>query len=90
VVIIYTLFGGLDSLAYIDVVQLGFIFIGLWLAVPFAMQHQPVGNLISTWPEWRGEIPRTQWIEWLDRMLLLIFGGIPWQTRLFREGCSLL
>ncbi|UJR30115.1 hypothetical protein I4U23_017656 [Adineta vaga] len=80
VVIFYTLFGGLYSVAYTDVVQLGFIFVGLWLAVPFALRHKGVGSIISTWPEWRGEIKESQYTEWIDSMLLLIFGGIPWQV----------
>ena len=80
VVIIYTLFGGLYSVAYTDVVQLGFIFIGLWIAVPFAMKHKGVGNIIKTWPEWHGTIEKHQIVEWTDSMLLLIFGGIPWQV----------
>ena len=62
-------------------VQRGFIFIGLWIAVPFAMSHKGVGSIVSTWPEWRGQIGNTQWVEWIDSMLLLIFGGIPWQVR---------
>ncbi|CAF0917153.1 unnamed protein product [Rotaria sordida] len=80
VVIVYTLFGGLYSVAYTDVVQLGFIFIGLWIAVPFAIRHEGVGNIISTWPEWRGHMDKSQIVEWMDSMLLLIFGGIPWQV----------
>jgi high affinity choline transporter 7 len=80
VVIIYTLFGGLYSVAYTDVVQLGFIFIGLWVAVPFAMQHEGVGSIVATWPEWRGHIDKSHLVEWIDSMLLLIFGGIPWQV----------
>jgi high affinity choline transporter 7 len=80
VVIFYTLFGGLYSVAYTDVVQLGFIFIGLWIAVPFAMKHKGVGSIITTWPEWRGRIDKSQLVEWTDSMLLLIFGGIPWQV----------
>lgn len=82
-VIVYTLFGGLYSVAYTDVVQLGFIFIGLWLAVPFALQHESVGSIVTSWPEWRGQIDGSRWVEWLDSMLLLIFGGIPWQVRSF-------
>ncbi|CAF1365430.1 unnamed protein product [Adineta ricciae] len=89
VVIVYTLFGGLYSVAYTDVVQLGFIFIGLWIAVPFAMSHKGVGSIVSTWPEWRGEIGNTQWIEWIDSMLLLIFGGIPWQNCM-TEFCAII
>ncbi|CAF3663214.1 unnamed protein product [Rotaria sp. Silwood1] len=80
VVIVYTLFGGLYSVAYTDVVQLGFIFIGLWIAIPFAIEHKSVGSIISTWPDWRGRIDKSQIVEWMDNMFLLIFGGIPWQV----------
>ncbi|CAF3234006.1 unnamed protein product [Rotaria socialis] len=80
VVIIYTLFGGLYSVAYTDVVQLGFIFVGLWVTIPFAMQHVGVGDIVATWPEWRGHIEKSQIVEWIDSMLLLVFGGIPWQV----------
>ncbi len=79
-VIIYTLFGGLYSVAYTDVVQLGFIFIGLWVAVPFAMQNEAVGSIVATWPEWHGRIDKSELVGWIDSMLLLIFGGIPWQV----------
>ncbi len=68
------------SVAYTDVVQLGFIFIGLWIAVPFAMKHESVGSIIATWPEWRGRIDKSEVVQWTDSMLLLIFGGIPWQV----------
>ncbi|CAF2450651.1 unnamed protein product [Rotaria sp. Silwood2] len=80
VVIVYTLFGGLYSVAYTDVVQLGFIFVGLWVTIPFAMKHEGVGSIVATWPEWRGRIEKSQIVEWIDSMLLLIFGGIPWQV----------
>jgi len=39
VVIGYTIVGGLWSVAYTDVVQLAFIFIGLIAAIPFAVSH---------------------------------------------------
>jgi len=41
----YTLLGGLISVAYTDVIQIFFIVFGLFLALPFAMQHESVGNL---------------------------------------------
>ncbi|XP_041645768.1 high-affinity choline transporter 1-like [Cheilinus undulatus] len=37
VAIIYTLLGGLYSVAYTDVIQLFLIFIGLWVCVPFVL-----------------------------------------------------
>jgi len=46
------------------------------------MEHKGVGSISATWPEWRGRIDKSQVVEWLDSMFLLIFGGIPWQVRL--------
>ena len=67
-------------MAYTDVVQLGFIFIGLWVAIPFAARHPSVGSISTTWPEWRGNIKKSQIVGWIDSMLLLVLGGIPWQV----------
>ncbi|XP_053291570.1 high-affinity choline transporter 1 isoform X2 [Pleuronectes platessa] len=39
VVIIYTLLGGLYSVAYTDIIQLLLIFISLWLCVPFVLMN---------------------------------------------------
>ncbi|KAL7647381.1 UNVERIFIED_CONTAM: hypothetical protein RMT77_000977 [Armadillidium vulgare] len=78
----YTLFGGLYSVAYTDVVQLFCIFIGLWLSVPFALQHPAVGSLSLNNTDWLGHIEPTspEWGVWIDYWLLLICGGIPWQV----------
>lgn len=70
-------------------VQLGFIFIGLWIAVPFAMKNKSVGSIVTTWPQWRGSIDKSQTVEWIDSMFLLIFGGIPWQvSKLLFVACQ--
>ncbi|KAK5602173.1 hypothetical protein CRENBAI_015892 [Crenichthys baileyi] len=42
--IVYTFLGGLYSVAYTDIIQLCFIFISLWLCVPF-MEHAWIGHL---------------------------------------------
>ncbi|XP_041645766.1 high-affinity choline transporter 1-like [Cheilinus undulatus] len=39
VAIIYTLLGGLYSVAYTDIIQLFLIFIGLWVCVPFVLMN---------------------------------------------------
>jgi solute carrier family 5 (high affinity choline transporter), member 7 len=54
VVVIYTLFGGLYSVAYTDVVQLFCIFFGLWLCIPFAITHKAVTNILETKDTWTG------------------------------------
>lgn len=82
IAVAYTLFGGLYSVAYTDVVQLFCIFFGLWLAVPFAMTHPAMeGRSIITKPvKWLGHIEPKAAGSWIDSALLLIFGGIPWQV----------
>ncbi|KAK8386520.1 hypothetical protein O3P69_010863 [Scylla paramamosain] len=83
IAVVYTLFGGLYSVAYTDVVQLFCIFIGLWITVPFAIGHEAVSSLAPSVTDWVGSIPAdTPWVwgEWADYAVLLIFGGIPWQV----------
>ncbi|XP_067672953.1 high affinity choline transporter 1-like [Haliotis asinina] len=84
--LLYTLVGGLYSVAYTDVVQLICIFIGLWVSVPFAMTNSASKSIIvdsSSSPlssTWLGEVARTDIGIYMDTFLLLIFGGIPWQV----------
>ncbi|KAK2160481.1 hypothetical protein LSH36_132g01006 [Paralvinella palmiformis] len=80
IAIVYTLFGGLYSVAYTDVVQLFCILLGLWLAVPFALHHPAVSDISTTKTIWLGELEERDAGLWLDSALLLIFGGIPWQV----------
>ncbi|KAG7169260.1 High-affinity choline transporter 1-like 2 [Homarus americanus] len=82
IAVTYTLFGGLYSVAYTDVVQLFFIFFGLWLAVPFSMMNEAVGSLAPNETNWVGSIEpySPEWGLWIDYWLLLICGGIPWQV----------
>ncbi|XP_027208714.1 high-affinity choline transporter 1 [Penaeus vannamei] len=83
IAVVYTLFGGLYSVAYTDVVQLFCIFIGLWISIPFALMHEAVGSLSLNETDWLGSIDAdTPWVwgEWTDFAVLLIFGGIPWQV----------
>ncbi|XP_032627828.1 high affinity choline transporter 1 [Chelonoidis abingdonii] len=83
IAIIYTLVGGLYSVAYTDVVQLFCIFLGLWISVPFAMSHPAVKNIGFTAAQkesWLGSIESLDIYSWLDNFFLLMLGGIPWQA----------
>ena len=42
--IIYTLIGGMYSVAYTDVIQIAFIFGGLWIAIPFMWTNENVSK----------------------------------------------
>lgn len=82
IAIAYTLFGGLYAVAYTDVAQLFCIFIGLWLAVPFALNHRAMeGRSIMTKPiKWMGTVEKRAVGSWFDSAFLLVLGGIPWQV----------
>ncbi|XP_019385136.1 PREDICTED: high affinity choline transporter 1 [Crocodylus porosus] len=83
---LYTVVGGLYSVAYTDVVQLFCIFLGLWISVPFAMSHPAVEDIGRTAVKkvhqepWLGNVKSPDIYTWIDNFLLLMLGGIPWQA----------
>jgi len=80
IAIFYTWVGGLYSVAYTDVVQLGCIAIGLVISIPFAWTHEAVSPITWNSQDWIGEIGEGYNGYYADYMLLLTFGGIPWQV----------
>jgi len=92
VVTIYTMVGGLWSVAYTDALQLGMVVVGLAVALPFALGA--VGGLSHAWgafdvarPDRAGLLPpitpTATWsgpaiVNWWDVSAMLVFGGIPW------------
>jgi high affinity choline transporter 7 len=89
VVTAYTMAGGLWSVAYTDLVQLGLVALGLIVALPFVLgavggfhagletyaAHAPHGaNLVPHQSAWGW--PATA--GWWDVSLMLMLGGIPW------------
>ncbi|XP_060599127.1 high-affinity choline transporter 1-like [Ruditapes philippinarum] len=82
IAVFYTLFGGLYSVAYTDVVQLICIFIGLWVSIPFAFTHAAVGDITTAnaTAKWVKSVDPVYSGVYIDSYLLLMFGGIPWQV----------
>lgn len=81
IAVFYTLFGGLYSVAYTDVVQLICIFVGLWLCVPFALTNDLVESIsVNSSTVWIQEVDPVFVGVYIDSFLLLIFGGLPWQV----------
>lgn len=93
--IAYTSIGGLWAVALTDVVQLLFLFFGLYLIIPFVLPHVGgLDNLIQNYTLKKGEMAwffppidgwrhaawGNQFWNWCDMALLLLFGGIPWQV----------
>ncbi|KAI1726540.1 sodium:solute symporter family domain-containing protein [Ditylenchus destructor] len=81
IAVFYTFTGGLYAVAYTDVVQLVCIFIGLWVCIPAALLQDKTSDLSVTPKGWIGEVGTfREKSYWMDSMLLLVFGGIPWQV----------
>ncbi len=93
VVTLYTMIGGMWSVAWTDVFQLSIVIIGLLVAVPPALDA--VGGFHTAWsayvharPEQAGLLPpltahgpfwsRQSIVSWWDVSLMLMLGGIPW------------
>src|SRR3954454_17682131 len=89
----YTVLGGMWSVAYTDIFQLGLVALGLAAALPYVIDG--AGGLAHSWhayvavrPEGAGVMPplsaRTDlWthgaaVGWWDVSAMLVFGGIPW------------
>ncbi|XP_037624672.1 high affinity choline transporter 1-like [Sebastes umbrosus] len=85
--IIYTFLGGLYSVAYTDIIQLSFIFISLWLCVPFLILSPAVADFSqavhfnqTAGNSWVGELKLEDAGKWADEMLLLALGGLAYQA----------
>lgn len=89
VVTAYTMAGGLWSVAYTDLVQLGLVALGLLAALPFVLGavggfQAGLANYAAHAPQGAGLIPhQTTWgwpatTGWWDVSLMLVLGGIPW------------
>ena len=93
VVTAYTMIGGMWSVAYTDVLQLGLVVLGLTVALPFVLEA--MGGLGGSWAgylaarpgrggllpplEARGEFwTRPAVVGWWDVSVMLVCGGIPW------------
>lgn len=86
----YTALGGLWAVALTDVVQLGLLFLGLYIVAPMALQA--AGGWAEVWPAYVAKhgagasfFPDSAYLgdykwAWWDGALLLIFGGVPWQV----------
>lgn len=79
IAVLYTLMGGLVSVAYTDVFQIIFIAFGLALSLPFAATSEFVSFDRLEGTDYRGSLPSHLVGEWIDNAFLLLLGGIPWQ-----------
>ncbi|XP_041840188.1 high affinity choline transporter 1-like [Melanotaenia boesemani] len=86
VAIVYTLLGGLYSVAYTDVIQLILIFVSLWVCVPFLLTNpHSVDISLTAYNEtfqapWVGTIEHNEAGKWFDDFMLLALGGLAYQA----------
>ncbi|XP_068178529.1 high affinity choline transporter 1-like [Antennarius striatus] len=86
VAIIYTLLGGLYSVAYTDVIQLILIFISLWVCVPFMLTSPHAVDISLTaynhtfQAPWVGTVELDEAGKWFDDFMLLALGGLAYQA----------
>ncbi|XP_074481353.1 high affinity choline transporter 1-like [Sebastes fasciatus] len=86
VAVLYTLMGGLYSVAYTDVIQLSFMLIGLWLCVPFILTSPSSANITVAavtnlhQEPWIGKLELEDAGRWVDDVLLVAIGGICYQA----------
>ncbi|XP_058508079.1 high-affinity choline transporter 1-like [Solea solea] len=86
IVIIYTLFGGLYSVAYTDIIQLVLIFISMWLCVPFVLTNPNCLDISNTLMNntlhgpWLGlPEPKDTWIM-IDDFLFFMMSCLAYQS----------
>ncbi len=91
----YTMLGGMWSVAYTDILQLGLVALGLAVALPYVLDG--VGGFTHAWttyvtahPDGAAIFPPSHpdsplWaggaiFTWWDTSLMLVLGGIPWNS----------
>ncbi|PVD27632.1 hypothetical protein C0Q70_12799 [Pomacea canaliculata] len=80
VTVLYTVIGNMVAVAYTDVAQLALIFIGLVGSVPFVLTNNHVASIETTKDKWLGSLDLESSFTWVDLLLAMTFGTIPWQA----------
>ncbi|XP_071455753.1 high-affinity choline transporter 1-like [Hetaerina americana] len=78
---IYTLCGGMLSVAYTDVLQIVVIFIGMFLSLSYVLTSEAVSQAdqLGSLTEWLGHVSLDQAGSYADGILTPLLGGLPWQ-----------
>ncbi|KAJ8410877.1 hypothetical protein AAFF_G00188340 [Aldrovandia affinis] len=86
VAIVYTLLGGMYSVAYTDVIQLIFMLLSLWFCVPFILMSPTTADISFTavnklyQAPWLGRINTEDIGLWMDDVLLMTLSGVCYQA----------
>ncbi|XP_065281256.1 high-affinity choline transporter 1-like isoform X1 [Dermacentor albipictus] len=88
IILFYTSLGGLYSVIYTDTFQVLSTIFGLWVSVLFFLRSNTVGTVGPPHSEWFGTIDTTDLSQIVDQLLMVVFGGIPWQVYFQRVLCA--
>ncbi|XP_029645950.1 high-affinity choline transporter 1 isoform X2 [Octopus sinensis] len=80
VTIVYSVSGQMFAIVYTDVIQLGFIIIGMSVCTPFILLDERVASISSTKNKWLGSVSKDEIGVWTDLFITMTFGTIPWQS----------
>ncbi|XP_051274091.1 high-affinity choline transporter 1-like isoform X2 [Dicentrarchus labrax] len=86
VVIVYTLMGGLYSVAYTDIVQVILIFLTMWICVPFVLTNPYSLDITQTalnntfQAPWINRLERKFVWTYIDNFFFLALGNLGYQT----------
>ncbi|XP_075951067.1 high-affinity choline transporter 1-like [Anarhichas minor] len=85
VAIIYTVLGGLYSVAYTDVIQISLVLLSLWLCVPFVLTSDVYTDITETafnhtyQGSWLGRLESDEIGRWIDQFLVMTLGNMAIQ-----------
>ncbi|XP_059184193.1 high-affinity choline transporter 1-like [Centropristis striata] len=85
VAIIYTVLGGLYSVAYTDVIQISLVLLSLWLCVPFVLTSDAYTDITKTTfnhtyqTSWLGKLESDDVGRWIDNFLVMSVGNMAIQ-----------
>ncbi|XP_035533548.1 high affinity choline transporter 1-like [Morone saxatilis] len=85
VAIIYTVLGGLYSVAYTDVIQISLVLLSLWLCVPFVLTSDIYTDITKTalnhthQAPWLGQLESDKIGRWIDNFLVMSVGNMAVQ-----------
>ncbi|XP_077534763.1 high-affinity choline transporter 1-like [Haemaphysalis longicornis] len=80
IVFFYTSLGGLYATTYTDLYQIGTTAVCLTICVPFCLLSPFVGKVGPPDNDWVGVITITDATQLFDIFLMVVLGGIPWQS----------
>ncbi|XP_076008546.1 high-affinity choline transporter 1-like [Genypterus blacodes] len=85
IAILYTVLGGLYSVAYTDVIQLTLVLSSLWLCLPFVLVNGAYTDITKTMfnqtyqAPWVGQLKTEDIGRWVDEFLIMSVGNVAFQ-----------